>query len=256
MARATGNVDVSVRRRIRSPGVRQRVATRYVQGRLARLASGEHVSYSNVLYALQDLDRRTPEDRTGWALRRDGMPDHEPLILDARCCPWNGPMRRTNCGARSSAGHRTGGRDPGLGQAAPSDDVPDSVHACTGRGFASSSRRSHGGSSPRIGLERVAGVFGHSRARDTPAPSRRCSGHRGPRFRRRHRPPAACLRRGRRAELLPDAPAADEHGHGTLVSGIALYDDVADSLRRGRFVPELRLFSGRILNERNQATAI
>ena len=49
-----------------------------------------------------------------------------------------------------------------------------------------------------------------------------------------------------------DAPAADEHGHGTFVSGIALYDDVAEGLREGRFVPALTLFSGRILNERNE----
>ena len=52
--------------------------------------------------------------------------------------------------------------------------------------------------------------------------------------------------------FLPGAAAADDHGHGTFVSGLALYDDVADSLRAGRFVPELRLFSGRILNERNE----
>ena len=46
--------------------------------------------------------------------------------------------------------------------------------------------------------------------------------------------------------------AEDENGHGTAVSGIALYDDVADCIRSGRFVPELRLFSGRILDEQNQ----
>ena len=39
--------------------------------------------------------------------------------------------------------------------------------------------------------------------------------------------------------FVRDAPAADEHGHGTFVSGIALYDDVAEKLREGRFVPAL-----------------
>lgn len=52
--------------------------------------------------------------------------------------------------------------------------------------------------------------------------------------------------------FLADAPAADDHGHGTFVSGIALYDDVAACLRNRRFVPELRLFSGRILDDQNQ----
>jgi len=41
----------------------------------------------------------------------------------------------------------------------------------------------------------------------------------------------------------------DEHGHGTMVAGKALYGDVAASLEAKQFVPELRLFSGRILDE-------
>ena len=52
--------------------------------------------------------------------------------------------------------------------------------------------------------------------------------------------------------FLDGASAADEHGHGTFVSGIALYDDIAASQRHRRFVPELRLFSGRVLDERNE----
>ena len=52
--------------------------------------------------------------------------------------------------------------------------------------------------------------------------------------------------------FVAGASAADEHGHGTFVSGIALYGEVADSVRSGRFVPQLRLFSGRILDERNE----
>ncbi len=42
----------------------------------------------------------------------------------------------------------------------------------------------------------------------------------------------------------------DEHGHGTLVAGKALYGDVAAKLKSGEFLPELRLFSGRILDEK------
>ncbi len=41
----------------------------------------------------------------------------------------------------------------------------------------------------------------------------------------------------------------DENGHGTLVAGKALYGDVAAKLDSGEFLPELRLFSGRILDE-------
>lgn len=41
----------------------------------------------------------------------------------------------------------------------------------------------------------------------------------------------------------------DEHGHGTMVAGKALYGDVGAKLDSGQFIPELRLFSGRILDE-------
>lgn len=52
--------------------------------------------------------------------------------------------------------------------------------------------------------------------------------------------------------LTGDRGAADEHGHGTMVAGIALYGDVEACLREGRFIPQLRLFSGRITDENSQ----
>ncbi|HKI06356.1 MAG TPA: S8 family peptidase [Thermoanaerobaculia bacterium] len=46
--------------------------------------------------------------------------------------------------------------------------------------------------------------------------------------------------------------AEDEHGHGTMVGGIALYGDFEKLAENGRFSPLLRLFSGRITNEQNE----
>jgi Subtilase family len=43
---------------------------------------------------------------------------------------------------------------------------------------------------------------------------------------------------------------SDDHGHGTLVAGLALYGDVASCIEHGAFVPQLRIFSVRVLNER------
>ena len=40
----------------------------------------------------------------------------------------------------------------------------------------------------------------------------------------------------------------DDHGHGTMVSGLALYGDVAACIQAGVFVPELKLYSARVLN--------
>ena len=54
---------------------------------------------------------------------------------------------------------------------------------------------------------------------------------------------------GHAQSFLDGKGSDDEHGHGTMVAGKALYGDVATTLDNGSFIPELRLFSGRILDE-------
>ena len=223
------------------------------EARLTSLATGEHVSYRQVLYALQDLDRWTPDDRMGWALKRDGFSDQEPFVVDAEL--WSlerGDEARRLRGAFERWVAERGGeildavRQPHLtlhrircGRALAEDllchrdvrtlDLP-----------------------ARIGLERALVFADVHRLETTPSPpdgapgiavldSGIVAGH-----------PLLASAVGDAQSFVRDAPAADEHGHGTFVSGIALYDDVAERLRQGRFVPALRLFSGRILNERNE----
>ncbi|MBN1255046.1 MAG: S8 family peptidase [Deltaproteobacteria bacterium] len=43
--------------------------------------------------------------------------------------------------------------------------------------------------------------------------------------------------------------AADGHGHGTMVAGLALYGDIEGCIHRRAFVPQLKLYSARVLNE-------
>ncbi len=57
---------------------------------------------------------------------------------------------------------------------------------------------------------------------------------------------------GDAASFLPGHGPDDEHGHGTHVAGLALYGDVQETLESGAFVPELRLFSGRVLDRNNE----
>lgn len=45
---------------------------------------------------------------------------------------------------------------------------------------------------------------------------------------------------------------ADDNGHGTMVAGLALYGDVQDCIQQRQFIPKLRLFSARVLNQYNQ----
>jgi hypothetical protein len=45
---------------------------------------------------------------------------------------------------------------------------------------------------------------------------------------------------------------ADPHWHGTFVGGLALYGDVQSCVRQGQFVPQLRLFSGKVFEDDEQ----
>lgn len=221
--------------------------------KLASLAAGGHVTYRALLYALQGFDRWTPEDRTGWALKRDGFPDAEPFLLDAEL--W--PIERGNDLSRSRAAFQSWVADK-------NGSVVDSVRQpyltiyrirCA-RTLADDLLRHRDvrlvDLPPRIGLERALVFTDVQELGDVPAPpadapgivvldSGLVAGH-----------PLLAPAVGDAQSFLAGESEADEHGHGTFVSGIALYDDVAECIRNRSFVPELRLFSGRILDDRNE----
>ena len=43
--------------------------------------------------------------------------------------------------------------------------------------------------------------------------------------------------------------SADEHGHGTMVAGLALYGDIKECVESKSFVPKLKIYSARVLNK-------
>src|SRR5262249_45637243 len=45
---------------------------------------------------------------------------------------------------------------------------------------------------------------------------------------------------------------ADQHGHGTMVAGVAVFGDVRACYENGHFSSDITLFSARVLNDRNQ----
>jgi len=57
------------------------------EAKLTDLAEGRRVTYQNIIYALDGLDHWRPEDRTGWALGREGIPDGDSVLLDAELWP-------------------------------------------------------------------------------------------------------------------------------------------------------------------------
>ena len=227
------------------------------EAKLAGLAAGEGVTYQNVLYALKDLDNWSPEDRAGWALRRDGFPDAVPFAIDVELWPLarGDDMDRMRHAFEAWVDRRGGDvldavRQPYLTIyriRCPSPVADDLLRHRDVRTV---------DLPPRIGLEQVLVRTDVQQLDEVPDPppdapgivvldSGLAAGH-----------PVLAPAVGDAQSFLAGAPAADEHGHGTFVSCIALYDDVASCLRNRRFVPELRLFSGRILDHQNQGDPV
>lgn len=223
------------------------------EAKLASLAAGEHVTNASLLHALQDLDTWTSADRTGWALKREGFPDDDLFVIDAEL--W--PLMRDRNANRLRASFESWVQKNG-GEMLDAVRQPYlTLYRLRGpRSFAEDLLRHRDVRTvdlpPRIGLEPSLIFTPVQQLDPVPAPPRNApgivvldtglaTGH-----------PVLAPAVGDAQSFLPGAGADDEHGHGTMVSGIALYDDVADCLLERRFVPELRLFSGRILNEENE----
>ena len=223
------------------------------EAKLASLAVGRPATYLNLLYALQGFDHWTPDDRTGWALKNDGFPDEEPFVIDTELWPLDqGSDMDFLRNTFENWVSKNGG------------EVIDVVRQpyltlyrirCT-RTLANGLLRHRDvrlvDLPPRIGLERAIMSTDVQELGEVPTPpdtapgivvldSGLVAGH-----------PILAPAIGDVQSFLPGESETDEHGHGTFVSGIALYDDVAECVRDRSFVPELRLFNGRILDEQNE----
>lgn len=222
------------------------------EARLSSLASGEHVSYPDFLYALDGFDRWSPEDRTGWALKRDGFPDSRVFVIDVEL--WT--VARPDEIQKLRTDFETWVKEQG-------GKVIDSVcksyltlfRVQVASYLAADILRHRDVRTvdlpPSVGLE--AGLMRKTIQELDPVPSPPndapgvvvldsgvLTGH-----------PVLGPAIGDAQSFLKGSSASDEHGHGTLVSGLALYGDVAQCLRDSKFIPELRLFSGRILDDQN-----
>src|SRR5690554_4359699 len=57
------------------------------EARLSSMASGEHVTNKEVIYALQSVDGWSADNRKGWALKQQGFPDRDEFMLDVELWP-------------------------------------------------------------------------------------------------------------------------------------------------------------------------
>ena len=222
------------------------------EAKLTSLAVGEQVTYRNVLYALKDLGHWTAEDRTGWALKRDGLPEDETFVLDVEL--W--PLARGN-----EADRLRGAFEAWLQER--DGQVVDSVRQPYLTVFRVRCSRELAEKlllhrdvrtvdlPPRVSLEDELSFVDVQQLDAVPSPpigapgivvldSGLSTGH-----------PVLAPAVGDAQSFLDGTSSADDHGHGTFVSCIALYDDVADCLRKRSFVPNLTLYSGRVLDRHN-----
>lgn len=226
------------------------------EARLASLSHGEKVKYKEILYALQGMDRWRPEDRTGWALSREGLPEQEQFFLDIELWPFEDSQEAR---ARLWASFEEW-------LAANRIKMVDAVKQAGIALFRILCDRSQADLllqhrdvrtvdlPPKYGLT-LSLVY--SDIQDIPviphppegAPglvildSGLATGH-----------PLIAPAVGDAQSFIPGKDAADEHGHGTLVGGLGLYSNIETTMHNGNLSPKVRLFSGRILDEHNENT--
>ena len=223
------------------------------EAKLSSMAAGRKVTYESIIYALGDFDRWTPKDRTGWALQRHGLPGTPPFLVDAEL--WPVARDRDATTLRAAFERWVESR---TGEILDSVKQPYlTVYRIRCDNSLAQSMLEHRDIRtvdlpPSVGID-LALI--HTSVQDldevlsppSDAPgvvvldSGLATGH-----------PVIAPAVGDAQSFLPGVSAADEHGHGTFVSGIALYDDVAECLRNQSFIPQLRIFSGRILDQNNR----
>ncbi len=218
--------------------------------KLGNIAKGSEVSYRNLIYAIRDVDQLTAEDRMSWSLKTEGIPPETSITVDVELWPLAVAQELDRLRAEFEQWLEKGG-----GELIDSVTKPYlSLYRIKGSSDLIENLLLHRDVRlvdlpPRVALDP------HLRGRSVqdlqPVPnpppdapgvvvldSGIASGH-----------PVLAPAVGDSQSFLVGRSAADVDGHGTGVAGIALYGDVAECVANRRFAPELRLYSGRILDE-------
>ena len=225
--------------------------------RLATLARDGRATRTDLLYALQGFDHWAPDDRKGAALRTQGFPDTPIFVVDVELWPQDRADRRAAMFDAFMAWIRNHDIEH-------LDDLkqPSLVLVrvrCT-RQKVEDFLLSHRDVRtvdlpPRTGVSVTVVLTDINQLPATAAPPAGA-------------PAIAVLDSGITSSHPLLAPAiGDSQGylsphrhphdappdwHGTFVAGLALYGDVAQCIQQGRFVPQLRLFSGKVFQDDGQ----
>ena len=224
------------------------------EGRLSSLARDGKATRAELLYALQKFDHWTAEDRKGAALKQYGFPETGTFIIDVELWPLDRAAQRNALLTAFLANLQERGIEK-----LDTLDQPSLVMVrvrCT-RAHVESVLLMHR-DVRTVDLPPRTGVAVEVLVTDInqiPAPPQAPE----------NAPAIAVLDAGLAtghpllANAVGDAqgylePARHPHDnpphwHGTFVSGLALYGDVHEHLQQGQFIPQLRLFSGKVFED-------
>ncbi|WP_368643369.1 S8 family peptidase [Castellaniella ginsengisoli] len=223
--------------------------------RLATLARDGNVTRKDLLYAIEDFDHWTPEDRTGNALREQGFPARAPFTLDIELWPQERQDKRQAMFSAFVAWLQERGiekldalQQPSLVMLRVRCDQNQADQLLRHRDVRTVDLP------PRLGVsvQLLMTDINQFPAVDPPpadAPaiavldSGLTSGH----------PLLAAAVGDAQGYLEPHRSAHDaEPWHGTFVGGLALYGDVHGAIQQRQFVPQLRLLSGKVFEDDGQ----
>jgi len=235
-------------------GFASEAALAQFEQRLSTMAGGGDVTNKQVIFALQSVDGWSPEDRKGWALKKQGLPESDEFLLDIELWPLeDNHQGRDQEWAKFEEWLSQQGiekkdqvKQPGLTLYRVLCNAAQADQLLRYRDVRSVDLP------PSFGLERAVVFQDIERLPEVADPGEEApgvvvldsgltTGH-----------PLLGAAVGDAQSFLPGEGAHDENGHGTHVGGLALYGDFELSLRAGAFVPTLRLFSGRILDKDNE----
>ena len=222
------------------------------ESRLTTLARDGVVTRKELLYAIEDFDHWTPADRTGAALSEQGFPGADPFVLDVEL--W--PQERQDTRRVLLTSFLAWLREQGI-ERLDDIDQPSLLMVrvrCT-RVQAEQLLRHRDVRTldlpPRLGvtIELLHTDVNQFPVVDPPADnapaiavldSGLTSGH----------PLLGPAVGDAQGYLAPHRSPDDAlPWHGTFVAGLALYGEVDNRIRQGRFVPNLRLYSGKVFND-------
>ena len=223
------------------------------ESRLTSLVREGRTTRAELLYALEGFDHWTSDDRQGSALRQHGFPRSPTFVLDIELWPQDRSDRRDAIlnaflgWIREQAIERLDDlKQPSLIMVRVRCNWEQADKLLLHRDVRTIDLPPRAG----ISIEILRTSLDQIRSPDAPpadAPaiavldSGLTSGH----------PLLAPAVGDAQGYLAPHRHPHDEspNWHGTFVAGLALYGDIAECLRQGRFVPQLRLFAGKVFQD-------